>query len=80
VAPRVNRGEFEIGMAVNAKRYEDLEDFVDQLLATGVFYDTIAGTTNQNDDNTFTGAIMTRYYLAPKPSKTTRGSTSGRGR
>jgi hypothetical protein len=79
VAPRVNRGEFEIGMAVNAKRYDDLEEFVDKLLATGVFYDTIAGTTNQNDDNTFTGAIMTRYYLAPKPSKTTR-SSSGRGR
>ena len=78
VAPRVNRGEFEIGMAVNAKRYDDLEEFVDKLLSTGEFYDTIAGTTNQNDDNTFTGAIMTRYYLAPKPSKTTR--SSGRGR
>jgi hypothetical protein len=78
VAPRVNRGEFEIGMAVNAKRYDDLEEFVDKLLGTNVFYDTIAGTTNQNDDNTFTGAIMTRYYLAPKPSKTTR--SSGRGR
>lgn len=78
VAPRVNRGEFEIGMSVNAKRYDDLEEFVDKLLATGVFYDTIAGTTNQNDDSTWTGAIMTRYYLAPKPSKTTR--SSGRGR
>lgn len=78
VAPRVNRGEFEIGMSVNAKGYDDLEEFVDKLLAAGVFYDTIAGTTNQNDDGTFTGAIMTRYYLAPKPSKTTR--SSGRGR
>ena len=78
VAPRVNRGEFEIGMSVNAKGYDDLEEFVDKLLAAGVFYDTIAGTTNQNDDSTFTGAIMTRYYLAPKPSKTTR--SSGRGR
>jgi hypothetical protein len=80
VAPRVNRGEFEIGMSVNAKKFGDLEDFVDKLLATGVFYDTIAGSTNHNDDGTFTGAIMTRYYLAPKPSKATRGATSGRGR
>jgi hypothetical protein len=80
VAPRVNRGEFEIGMAVNAKRFDDLEEFVDKLLATGDFYDTIAGTTNHNDDNTFTGAIMTRYYLAPKPSKSKTTRSSGRGR
>jgi hypothetical protein len=78
VAPRVNRGEFEIGMSVNARKFEDLEDFVDKLLATGVFYDTIAGTTNQNDDGTFTGGIMTRYYLAPRPTKATR--STGRGR
>jgi hypothetical protein len=80
VAPQVNRGEFVITMQVNAKRFEDLEDFVDKLLATNVFYDTIAGATVQNDDNTntFTGRIATRYYLAPKPSKTTR--TTGRGR
>jgi hypothetical protein len=78
VAPQVNRGEFEITMQVNAKRFEDLEDFVDKLLATNVFYDTIAGATVQNDDTTFTGRISTRYYLAPRPSKTTR--TTGRGR
>jgi hypothetical protein len=78
VAPQVNRGEFEITMQVNAKRFEDLEDFVDKLLATSVFYDTIAGSTQQNDDGLFTGRIATRYYLAPKPSKTTR--TTGRGR
>ena len=80
VAPRVNRGEFEISMAVNAKRFEELEDFVDKLLATGVFYDTIAGQTNQNDDGTYTARIMTRYYLAPKPAKTTRSSSAGRSR
>jgi len=78
VAPRVNRGEFEITMAVNARRYEDLEDFVDQLLATGVFYDTSAVVSNHNDDNSTTSQILTRYYLAPTPAKATRGT--GRGR
>ena len=80
VAPRVNRGEFEITMGVNAKGYQDLEDFVDKLLATGVFYDTIAGSTNQNDDGTVSARIMTRYFLAPKPSKMKRTSSAGRGR
>jgi Tfp pilus assembly protein PilN len=79
VAPRVNRGEFEITMTVNARRFDDVEDFIDQLLSTGVFYDTLAGAMNNNDDNTFTSTIVTRYYLAPKPAKAKRGTT-GRGR
>jgi len=78
VAPRVNRGEFEITMAVNARGAEELEDFIDQLLATGVFYDTSAVVTNYNDDSTFTSQILTRYYLAPTLAKATRGA--GRGR
>lgn len=78
VAPRIERGQFQISMAVNAKQPDDLADFIDKLLLTGVFYDTSATAMSANDDGTFTGQILTKYYLAPAPSKTTRGV--GRGR
>lgn len=78
VAPRVDRGVFQITMSVNARRFDDLEDLIDQLLATGAFYDTALTNNQRNDDGTFTGNILTRYYLAPAPPKTTR--PSGRGR
>lgn len=78
VSPRVNRGDFEVTMTVNARRFDDVEDFIDQLLATGVFYDIIPATSQKNDDGTFTSHIVTRYYLAPAIAKTTR--PTGRGR
>jgi len=72
VAPRIERGEFLIAMSVNARRSADLEDFIDQLWATGVFYDVAVTSSQRNDDGTFTGAILSRYYLAPKPASATR--------
>ena len=78
VAPRVERGNFQISMAVNAKQPDDLEDFIDKLLSTGVFYDTAPTTFSANDDGTITGQILTKYYLAPAPPKA--GRTAGRGR
>ena len=78
VSPRVDRGEFMISMRVNARRFDDLEDFIDHLNATGVFYDVSHTTQTTNDDGTITGTILARYYLAPTPPKT--GARTGRGR
>jgi len=79
VAPQVNRGEFVINMIVNGKREEDLEDFIDQLLGTGQFYDVSATSLRMNDDNTVNGTLVAHYYLAPKPLKTA-GAARGKGR
>jgi hypothetical protein len=77
VSPRVERGVFQVTMGVNARRFDDVEDFIDQLLATGVFYDIIPDRNQKNDDGTFTSQIVTRYYLAPKPAT---AKPAGRGR
>ena len=78
VSPRVDQGEFQISMTVNARRDDDLADFIDHLLATGVFYD-VAGTTMQiQDDGTLMFTILAHYYLAPTPPKA--AARTGRGR
>jgi hypothetical protein len=79
VAPRVARGEFLITMIVNGKAEGDLEDFIEQLLGTGAFYDVSATALNMNDDNTVNGTIVAHYYLAPKALKTA-APAAGKGR
>jgi hypothetical protein len=79
VAPKVDRGEFLITMIVNGKSDTDLQDFIDQLLGTGAFYDVSASALQANDDNTVNGTILAHYYLAPKTLKTGT-PVGGRGR
>jgi hypothetical protein len=64
VAPRVDRGVFMIVMQLNVKRSEDLEAFVDALLATGTFYDLLPGNQQLNDDGTL-AVTLQGGYLAP---------------
>ena len=64
VAPRVERGVFMIQMQVNVKRREDLEAFIDALLATGAFYDVLPSEQQRNDDGTLS-ATLSAGYLAP---------------
>ena len=64
VAPRVERGNFMIQMVLNVKTPGDLETFIDNLLATGTFYDLLPGDQQRNDDGTF-AATLVGGYLAP---------------
>ena len=64
VAPRVERGVFMIQMQINVKRREDLEAFIDALLATGAFYDVLPSEQQRNDDGTLS-ATLSAGYLAP---------------
>ena len=61
VAPRVERGVFMIQMMLNVKRQEDLETFMDALLATGTFHDLLPGGAQRNDDGTLTYTLIGGY-------------------
>jgi hypothetical protein len=80
VEPRVERGEFLIGITVNGRTLENIEDFTDHLLATGVFYDVALTRIQGNEDSTTTATLLSKYYLAPTPPKTTGRTTGPRGR
>jgi hypothetical protein len=64
VAPRIERGVFMIVMTVNVKRAGDLETFIDNLYATGTFYDLLPSDQQFNEDGTQT-ATLSGAYLAP---------------
>jgi hypothetical protein len=61
VAPKEDRGAFQISMAVNAKTTDDLEHFIDAMLATGHFWNVLTADQQVNDDGTYTARIESGY-------------------
>jgi hypothetical protein len=61
VSPRVEKGEFKIGMRVNTRTPENLKDFTDALAATGAFYDVVLAETQRSDDDTDTLTLVAGY-------------------
>ena len=64
VAPRVDKGIFIVGIAVEARQPEDLDAFIDALEMTGAFRDVLA-TTSQTNDAGLLEAIVEGHYLPP---------------
>lgn len=74
VSPRVERGVFQVELNVVAKTLDDLQQLVDALGKTGVFYDVFPGATKLNDDGTIGAAIRTGYRLPTTPAPTPNGN------
>jgi hypothetical protein len=64
VAPRVDKGVFTVGIAVEAREPEDLDAFIEALETTGTFRDVLA-TTSQTNEAGLLEAIVEGRYLPP---------------
>ena len=81
VSPRVEKGEFMIGMRVATRTPDNLKEFTDALAATGAFYDVVLAETQRNDDDTDTLTLIAGY-LPPggtSPGRRKGGPASGPG-
>lgn len=74
VSPRVEKGEFKIGMRVSARTPDNLKEFTDALAGTGAFYDVVLSETQRNDDDTDTLTLVAGYL---PPSGTSPGRKGG---
>jgi Tfp pilus assembly protein PilN len=64
VQPRLEKGVFIIGIAVDARRAEDLEAFIDALEMTGAFHNVLATETQTNEEGLLE-AIIEGVYQPP---------------
>jgi Tfp pilus assembly protein PilN len=64
VQPRLEKGVFIIGIAVDARRAEDLEAFIDALETTGAFHNVLATETQTNEEGLLE-AIIDGVYQPP---------------
>jgi hypothetical protein len=61
VSPRVEKGEFKIGMRVSTRTPDNLKEFTDALANTGAFYDVVLAETQRSDDDTDTLTLVAGY-------------------
>jgi hypothetical protein len=64
VSPRVDKGVFVVGIAVEAREPEDLDAFIEALEMTGTFRDVLA-TASQTNEAGLLEAIIEGHYLPP---------------
>jgi Tfp pilus assembly protein PilN len=69
VQPRLDSGRFIVGVAVQARRAEDLEEFIDALEETGTFHNVLATETQTNEEGLLE-AIIEGSYEAPSRTAT----------
>lgn len=78
IAPRAQRGVFQVSMAVIARDLNDIEAFVDALLDAGGFYDVAPVEQRANDDGTYQAVVQASYLSARAlASQAQQASTSG---
>lgn len=65
VSPRVEKGEFKVGMTIVARSLSDVATFSDALRGTGAFYDVAAINQQARDDGTY-AADLEAAYLPPQ--------------
>lgn len=66
VQPRVEKGEFRVVIATEAKRIEDLETFIENLERTGTFQGVSPLEETSSDEGTIDAVLEGRYQ--PRPS------------
>jgi len=69
IAPRPDRGEFRIAMAVVARDLDDLDAFVEALIAAGGFYD-VAPVEQRADEGGTYQAVVQASYLSSRGQAT----------
>jgi Tfp pilus assembly protein PilN len=65
VQPRLEKEMFIVGIAIEARRAEDLDRFMEALETTGAFYNVLATETQSNDQGLLE-AIVEGQYQAPE--------------
>ena len=78
VAPRVERGVFNIVMSVNVKDLSELPAFIDALLERKAFADLFVTGQQGNDDGTLTATLQGRYLAEGAPGLRTVIRSGGR--
>ena len=73
VSPRVEKGEFKIGMRVETRTPDNLKEFTDALAATGAFYDVVLSETQRNDTDTDTLTLVAGYLPPAGPGPGRKG-------
>ena len=67
VQPRIEKnGDFVVGIAVQARRAEDLDEFIEALEKTGVFHDVIALAEQTNSEGLLEAVIEGKYMVTPR--------------
>lgn len=75
IAPRADRGEFKVGLAVVARGLDDIDAFIDALQGTGGFYDVASMEQSASEDGTYQAVVQASYLSSraaqPRPAPTT---------
>jgi hypothetical protein len=66
VQPRLEKGVFIVGVAVEARRAEDLDAFIEALEMTGTFRQVLAIDTQTNEDDLLAAVIEGAYEPPPR--------------
>jgi hypothetical protein len=61
VQPRLEKGVFTVAVAVEARRAEDLDAFMEGLEMTGAFHNVLATETQSNSDGLLEGIVQGIY-------------------
>jgi type IV pilus assembly protein PilN len=78
ISPKIDKGNTKVTMTAVAKRYENIQAFVDALWnAQGMFYSVLLAGQQRNDDGTY-NVVVEAYYLAPNSPP--RRPAGGKGR
>jgi Tfp pilus assembly protein PilN len=72
VQPRLDEGRFIVAVAVQARRAEDLDAFIEALEETGTFHNVLATETQTNEDGLLE-AIIEGVYQAPSRTAAPEG-------
>ena len=81
VVPRLDQGIFKVALAVEARRTQDVDDFIEALEKTGAFHEVVPETHSQDDDGLITVHLDSVYTLpargpeAPETSPSQPGVT-----
>ena len=73
VSPRLEKGVFVVGVALEARRAEDLDAFMEALEATGSFSRVLATATQSNEEGLLE-AIVEGQYQAPDRTAAVQGA------
>src|SRR5262245_11424056 len=80
VSPRVEKGTFKVGVDIVARTVGDVASFVENLGATGSFYDVAAINEQVNDEGTLTATIEASYLSPTTAQKGTAVPAAATGK
>jgi hypothetical protein len=74
--PRVDNRMFIVAVALEARRPEDIDAFIEALEMTGMFQNVLATETQANEDGLLEAIIEGQYQPRARASEPAAGSTA----